>query len=524
MSDTAGATDIATLKASPEYVVTKKRLADREWRLDNLYFIQNEDGDTIRFVRNEAQVAYCKQRWWRDLIVKARQLGMSTLIEILILDLCLFKSGQNAGVIDVTLGDARLKLAKIKFAYDRLPQVVRDACTLTKANTEEMQWANGSRVSVGTSYRGGTLQFLHVSELGKISVNSPLTAKEIKLGAMRAVHATGIIAVEATAHGTGGEFYDMVQKAKAKADTGGSLSPLESRLHFYGWWVKREYRLPNNLVLLSQELKDYFAEIAPKLLDRHGVTLDANQMAWYAAQYADLGPDDMKSEFPSVFEEAFYSSLHGSFWKNEIAKARREGRIGQMVPFDPTRRVNTFWDIGEDCTALIWHQTDGLRHRIIDYYEEEGWSLQGACALVDEKRRTRKFVYDKHLGPHDFGNKDWGNNAQTRKETAKGLGVDITIVPRIEVKADAIEAGRRFLNNAWIDQEHCGGLFIERIENYRKKWNKTLGVFTSEPVHDLSSHCADSLMTGACGLVPEKPERDKRRRFGEERRTTQWSA
>jgi hypothetical protein len=445
----------------------------------------------------------------------------STFIEIMILDLCMFKGMQAAGVVDVTLDDAKVKLEKIAFAYDRLPQNVKEGNPTTKRNTEEIHWANGSKVSVGTSYRGGTLQFLHVSEYGKISVDSPEKAKEIKLGAMKAVHATGIIAVEATAHGRGGEFYVMVEGAKARDAARTPLTALDFKLHFYGWWIKPEYRLPNNLVIITQELKDYFAEIAPKLLARHGMTLDANQMAWYAKQREDLGPDDTLSEFPTVVEETFFNSLKGAFWKNEISKARREGRIGGLVPFDPTRRVNTFWDIGEDCTALIWHQTDGLRHRLIDYYEEEGWSLQGACAMIDEKRRSRGFVYAQHLGPHDFGNKDWGNNAQTRKETAKGLGVDITVVPRIDNKADAIEAGRRMLNSTWIDQERCS-LLVERLENYRKKWNKTLGLFTSDPVHDMPSHAADSYMTGACGLAPEKPEKSNRRR--EERRTTQWSA
>jgi hypothetical protein len=122
-----------------------------------------------------------------------------------------------------------------------------------------------------------------------------------------------------------------------------------------------------------------------------------------------------------------------------------------------------------------------------------------------------------------MGNKDWGNNAQTRKQTAKGLGVDITVVPRIEDKADAIEAGRRMINLGWFDSVHCA-LGVERLDNYRKKWNNSLGVFTSDPVHDIASHCADSLMTGACGLVPEKVKSESRSRLGEERMTTQWAS
>lgn len=515
--------DLEQVRKTAAYRKRKAQFKDREWRLDHLYFIQNEEGDTIPFVRNAAQRAFSAQTWSRDLITKARQLGFSTYLLLLILDLCVFRSGQTCGVVDVTLKDARKKLAKIKFAYDRLPDEIKTAVPLKKANTEELEWANGSSVTVGVSYRGGTLQFLHVSEFGKISVDSPDAAREIKTGAMKAVHATGYIAVESTAHGTAGEFYDMVKKAEDKLREATALTALDFRPHFYGWWIKPEYRLPNNLVVLTQEMREYFQSIAPLLLERHGVTLDADQMAWYAKTYADLGPDDMKSEFPSVSEETFYNSLQGAFWKRELSRARDDGRIGQLVPFDPTRRVNTFWDIGEDTTALWWHQTDGLRHRLIDYYEEEGWSLQGACAMIEDKRRDRKFVYEKHYGPHDMGNKDWGNEAKTRKQVAEWLGVKITVVPRIENKSDAIEAGRRFINNAWFCAEHTA-VGVARLDNYRKKWNNALGVFTSEPVHDAASHGSDALMCGACGLVPEKVKSEGRSRIEPERRTTQWAS
>lgn len=515
--------DLERVKKTSAYRKRKAQLKDRDWRLDNLYFIQDEDGDTVPFKRNEAQRAFCAEAWSRDIITKARQLGFSTEILIEMLDLCIFRSGQGCGVIDATLKDARKKLAKVKFAYDRLPPEIKAVVPLVKDNAEELAWANGSKIEVGTSYRGGTLQFLHVSEYGKISVDSPDRAKEIKLGGMRAVHANGRIVVESTTHGKGGEFYGMTKIAEDRAATGAPLSALDFRPHFFGWWIKKEYRLPNNLVVLTQELKDYFAEIAPTLRQRHGVELDADQMAWYAKQFEELGPDDIKSEHPSIREETFFNSLLGAFWKRELSAARSDGRIGLPLPFDPTRRVNTFWDIGEDMTALIFHQTDGLRHRVIDYYEEEGWSLQGACALIDEKRRTRKFVYDKHLGPHDFGNKDWGNSAKTRKQVAEELGVKITIVPRIEDKADAIEAGRRMLALTWFDSDRCGVL-IERMENYRKRWNKSLGIFTSDPVHDIASHAADCYMTGAIGLVPEKVSRESRGRFEPERRTSQWAS
>ena len=40
------------------------------------------------------------------------------------------------------------------------------------------------------------------------------------------------------------------------------------------------------------------------------------------------------------------------------------------------RPVNTFWDIGMDDDTAIWfHQTDGVWHRLVDFYSNSDDSL-----------------------------------------------------------------------------------------------------------------------------------------------------
>jgi hypothetical protein len=92
--------------------------------------------------------------------------------------------------------------------------------------------------------------------------------------------------------------------------------------------------------------------------------------------YEEQGPDDMKSEYPSCIEECFHSSLEGSYFKRELQRARDDKRIGLPLPYDPSRLVQTFWDIGMDDENCIWfHQTDGVRHRLIDFYSNSGEGL-----------------------------------------------------------------------------------------------------------------------------------------------------
>src|SRR6185369_6442119 len=103
MSD---ASALDAIRKSPDYQASKAMLADREWRLDNLYWIKNADGVAVPFKRNASQLHYSGREWFRDTILKSRKLGFSTFISIRMLDACLFGSNTACGIIDQTLDDA----------------------------------------------------------------------------------------------------------------------------------------------------------------------------------------------------------------------------------------------------------------------------------------------------------------------------------------------------------------------------------------------------------------------------------
>jgi hypothetical protein len=504
-----------------EYDELKAKLGDREYRLDHLYWIINEVGDRMLFVRNEAQRQYWKNIWYCNIITKGRQLGFSTFILILMLDACLFNSNTACGIIDFTMDDATAKLAKIKYAYDNLPKYLRDAIPLTKDNTEEIHFKNGSKIACGVSHVGGTLQILHVSEFGRIAAEFPEKAREIRRGSFATVHAGQMIHIESTARGVGGHFHELVQIAEKHQNEKRPLSMLDFRLHFFAWWKHPGYRLPVNSVQITQEDDEYFA----KLQAEDGIRLDLQQRCWYVATRNRIGPDDMKSEFPSTLKEAFETSIEGAFFKTQLTKARQDQRIGLALPHDPTRLVNTFWDIGEDCTAIWFHQTDGLRHRFIDYYENSGEGLEHYAVVLKEKQQLRGFNYGRHYGPHDLINKEWtAKGNKPRIEVAKELGIKFEIVPRIEHKEDAIEAARRMLGLSWFCAKYTKR-GIEVLDNYRKEWDDRLATWKRTPLHNWASHGADSYQTGACGIIPEVlPDHGDRHRRKGERRTSAWSA
>ncbi len=513
MADTA---EIDQAKARPEYRKLKQLYGNREWRLDNLYWIIDKKGDAIRFKRNLMQRTLDANSHLRDCILKARKLGASTYIDLQILDASIFRRNVLSGIIDYTIDDAAAKLEMIKFAYHRLPEDLRKSVPLLKENEKELVWANGSSVSVGLTFRGGTPRYLHVSEFGKTSQVKPDTAKEIVVGAIQAVPQSGKVWVESTAHGTGGEFHDMVRRAERLEKEGTTLLPIDFKVQFFGWHMDSANRVQNNLVTFTDEIRSYFADLEA----RYGIKCDADQRAWYMRTRDDIGPDAILSEHPSVPNEAFFASLEGAYFKKEMNRARLEKRIGLPVPYDPMRPVNTFWDIGmDDETVIVFHQTDGVRHRIIDYVEQSGEGLHGAIRALKEKQQTRGFIYASHFGPHDLAVREWTASGPSRYEIAKGFGIDFDVVPKIEVKADSIEAARAMLGMTWIDQEFAGRL-VAHLDNYSKKWNKTTGSWMGQPAENGAQHAADAFQQGAMGLRPERersvapPTR--------ERKGTQW--
>ena len=76
-----------------------EQINDPIWRLSNLYWITDKSGNVVLFQPTEIQLDLLQHLYLRNLILKARQLGFSTLIQLMILDQCIFVPNTHAGVI-----------------------------------------------------------------------------------------------------------------------------------------------------------------------------------------------------------------------------------------------------------------------------------------------------------------------------------------------------------------------------------------------------------------------------------------
>ena len=215
--------------------LARRRLADPWWRLNNLYSIVDKRGARIRFELNWAQEQLYQDMWYCNVILKARQLGISTLICLLFLDRCLFNSNVSAGIICHTREDSEHMFKRIKFAYDSLPAEIKALRSATIDSARELVLSNGSSLRVGTSMRGSTLQYLHISEFGKICAKFPDKAQEIITGSLNTLAPGQNCFIESTAEGREGHFYELCKAAQANTAQGNELSKLDFKFHFFPW-------------------------------------------------------------------------------------------------------------------------------------------------------------------------------------------------------------------------------------------------------------------------------------------------
>lgn len=473
----------------------RKRLNNTEWRLNNLYYVIDGQGKRVKFELRPVQYHLLKNMWYLSIILKARQLGLTTFIDIFILDACLFNSNVSAGIIAHTLQDAKkIFNTKIKYAYDNLHPLIKKDISITTDNASELGFSNGSSLYVGTSMRSGTLQYLHVSELGKIAKKNPEKATEIKSGSFNTVHAGQMIFVESTAEGRSGLFFDMCEAARHAAEEGRTLSKMEFKFFFYPWHHDKEYVSDQALTFTEKENK-YFR----KLESDHRVFLSREQQTWYVEKWRlnALGESDtMRQEYPSTPEEAFEVELQGAYYAQQMSKARVDGRIA-TIPHETATTVNTYWDLGRNDTTVIWfHQRVGKENRFIDYYENSGESMSHYAQVLKEKG----YVYDEHYLPHDANVVEYTrSDNKTRKQILEGMVQGrVTVVPRIQNILDGIQMCRTVFASCWFDAAKCDE-GLKGLDAYRKEWDEKLGQYKDKPLHDWASNTADAFRQFAQG-------------------------
>ena len=215
--------------------------------------------------------------------------------------------------------------------------------------------------------------------------------------------------------------------------------------------------------------------------------LKASQSGLIPDSELELARRDLTEEqYAQEFECSFDAAVVGAYYGKLMARAEAERRVAG-VPYDPAAPVWTAWDLGiRDATAIWFAQVIGREIRIIDYYEASGVDLGHYVREIN----ARPYACAGHIVPHDAQAKELGTG-KSRLEVMEGLGLrHITLAPLHRVE-DGINAVRMFLPKCWFDARKCAR-GIDALKLYRAEYDDKLQALRPHPVHDWTSHAADS--------------------------------
>ena len=413
--------------ADRDYI--KAHLGNKWWRMNNLYMVENEQGELVRFKLRPVQEFLFKNMWWLNDVLKARQLGFSTAIDIWLLDEALFNRNLKCGIIAQDQKAAgEIFRTKIEVPFDNLPDWLRAALPLKSRRGRSqggfMLFRNGSSIQVATSFRSGTVQRLHISEHGKICAKYPDKAREVRTGTLNTIHDGCIAFIESTAEGVGGDYYDLTQRAIQLQQAQATLSRLDWKFHFFAWWQDPKYRatVPADGLYLSKEQEEYFATVERVM----NTTIDDEQRQWYITKQIEQ-KGEMKQEFPSTPMEAFLTSGRRVFDPLDTMKAEADCLPPLLVyDIDPVtgsktkaHKVEAMDEQAQQSLMsmlLVWELPDPDEDYAIGADIAEGLEHGDRSSLDVIKRSTGEQV------AHWFGHLDADRFAQLLAHVGKWYG------------------------------------------------------------------------------------------------------
>lgn len=476
-------------------------LDDPVWRLANLYEIQEATEDAESGVVFWPFVPKPEQRVliWdihvrkvRNLIVpKARKLGCSTCLMLVGFDLALWNAGFDTLLVDKTLIDAREKMQKmVRVAWEKLPDEIRAMFSASLAEEKFAFNRNGqaadaaSQVRISVSGRGGSPNFLLISEWATIQFDEPKRSEEIKTGAMPAAE-FGIRCIETTWKGPDdGDVWPYVANAlKTKeADKG----PKDWRLRFFPWWLEPKYSYSGDPALVTPAVRSYLAAMAAEISAELGKPFEFSdgQALFYQHQAETLGIY-VKREYPTVLRECWEAPVEGAIYAAAFAQALADGRVRKGIA-DPAAPVYTCWDIGGPQNLVVWYfQLVAGRVRWIDCDMQLELTTRGRV----QHMQAKGYHYARHLLPHDAAST--GASAVSFENDLLAHGLEnVVVVGRTADEWLGINALLQLFPQFEFDAERTsmGAKSLRAFHVHEK---------TKEPVADWSKHACDAMRTMA---------------------------
>jgi hypothetical protein len=434
--------------------------------------IRDRQGRLVLLRPNTAQQQYARRRTRRNIILKARQVGVTTYIAARFFLTTILRPGTVTLQVAHSLESAQQIFRIVhRFADHLHPDITRTVVT-SRANVRELAFAAlDSRYIVDTAGnrsagRGLTIHNLHASEVALW----PGDPQETMAALLGAVAPGGAVDLESSPHGAGGYFFSEWLRAKRTDGIDAGFTP-----HFFPWWIEPAYWLP----LGRAESLEPLSEAERLLVEREQLAPEQIKYRRYLrATFGDFAPQ----EFAESDTECFIVSGRPVFDVAAIdARLQRLPRPlivrsngAEIVWLEPARGRN--YVIGADVAeggaegdysaAVVVDVETGLQcaelcarwpiHRFAEELARLGERYNRALVAVERNNHGHAVLYALE---HQFNytrlyrhrdtepgsaTKGWPMNARTKPQVIAALARVLREAPEALTSARLLEQCRNF--------------------------------------------------------------------------------
>lgn len=304
---------------------------ERDWFIEKWLRIRTKTGNGGFFKLNRAQREYSWRCTKQNLVLKARQVGITTYIAARFFTQTIARPGTLSLQVTQDRESAEDIFRIVRRFWENLPEEARKGYLRTSyRNARHLVFPSMDSeyclaAAAENAGRGRTIQNLHCSEVSRWGRKG-----EEALASLRAaVVPEGDIVLESTPNGAGGLFYEEWQGAEETGYT----------RHFFPWWFEQSYVAetgPSFLPLTEEE---------SELAETQGLTIE--QLAWRRHKWATLRGlagqefaedpvECFRASGECVFElEAIEQGLREA---GEPVETRDNGRLTIWLPARPWRK------------------------------------------------------------------------------------------------------------------------------------------------------------------------------------------
>jgi len=420
------------MRLNKEELFFHKLKTDKRWYIENFLYIRNKKAEIIPFKLNQAQkivmnIVENDMKLgvpMRYIVLKARQMGLSTLFEGIIFQDTATNENKNSLILAHEEPASQNLFSMSKLYYDYIPDLIRPMkkysngkfLVFENPETDENKKSDNpglrSRISIATAGTGevgrsSTIHNLHVSELAFFP-----DPKTTMLGLLQAVpdEPNTFVVLESTANGVGDYFHELWTKA-VKGEN--EFIPI-----FLPWFIDPGYTRPFRS---ESERKQFIEEVESTTINANGETiytyekelmeknnLTYEQLNWRKYTIANKCQGDellFMQEYPATPEEAFISTGRPKFSLKALQKY-------QTINQEPEKGYLNYGEDGKvtfmpdkNGYVSIWKKPDPEKYYCIGADVAEGLvnGDYSAAIVGDSEDFDIVAMWHGHIDPDLFG-------------------------------------------------------------------------------------------------------------------------